>query len=247
MRRKSSVLLLVAIFLLNVGYAASAKVYLVSVGISDYPGRENDLALPANDAKLVTQIYLRNSRNTEYIQLLNSQATVENILNAMRSLYARAGENDIVVFFFSGHGYPGGFCAYDHSPNGRCLSYEKIRKAIAPSRAKSKMIFADACFAGKITTPQREEHANAKANVMLFLAARSNEYSYELGRTMSNGIFTTYLTRVLVGEADRNHDRIITARELYDFVHPEVIRRTHGEQHPKMWGNFPDNMKVMVW
>ncbi len=244
MRLKCFILLSCLIFLQGGCFEASAKVYLVSAGISDYPGTANDLTLPANDAKTVSWLYRKNGE-VEYKQLLDSEATVVHLLSAMRSVFAKAGTDDIVVFFFSGHGYPGGFAAYD----GR-LSYGKIRKAMACSRSKSKMIFADACFSGKFRTSGRESHSAVagakKANVMLFLSSRSNETSIER-KDMKNGFFTAYLQKGLRGGADANRDRVITARELFDYVHRGVVKLSRDKQHPVMWGKFPDSMPVMSW
>ncbi len=240
MKFRSLAFALLCIFLLSC-FAAHAKVYLVSVGIADYPGTVNDLRLPADDANLVAWLYSQNT-SVEYKLLLNSQATLSNIVNAMQTVFAKAGANDIVVFFFSGHGYPGGFVSYDGY-----LDYAKVRKAMSMSKSKRKMIFADACFAGKMTTKGRDASSKEKkADVLLFLSSRSNETSIEK-KTMKNGVFTTCLTNGLRGAADTNHDRTITAKELYDYVHEKVIKCTSGEQHPVMWGNFPTNMKVMEW
>lgn len=241
---KSFILLLCLIFLPGGYTAAWAKVYLVSAGISDYPGTANDLTLPVNDAKTIAWLYGKNG-GVKYKQLLDGQATVANLLSAMKSVFAGAGTDDVVVFFFSGHGYPGGFVAYD----GR-LSYDKIRKAMACSKSKNKMIFADACFSGKLRTSGREGHSAMsgakKANVLLFLSSRSNETSIER-RDMKNGFFTTYLQKGLRGGADANRDRVITARELFDYVHRGVVKLSRDKQHPVMWGKFPDNMPVMSW
>jgi len=49
------------------------------------------------------------------------------------------------------------------------------------------------------------------------------------------------------GNADANRNRIITAKELFDFVYSGVIQISGGKQHPVMWGNFSDNMTVMKW
>lgn len=222
---------------------AQAKVYLVSVGISDYPGTENDLSLPVNDAKTISWLY---DRNTDVVcrQLLDRQATVANILSALRTTFAKAGADDIVVFFFSGHGYPGGFMAYDDA-----LTYARVRKAMAGSRSKNKMIFADACYAGKMRTQGRDDSgvsAARKANVMLFLSSRSGETSIERS-DMRNGFFTTYLQKGLRGGADANRDRTITAKELFNYVHRGVVDLSGGKQHPVMWGRFSDNMPVMRW
>ena len=245
MMSRSKKILSVTILSLLMPLFIQARVFLVSVGITDYPGNSMDLSLPAKDAQTITWLYSQNT-NLQYCQLLNHEATRANIVSAMNRIFAQAGTNDIVVLFYSGHGYPGGFCAYDGN-----LSYNAIRKSMAKSKCKNKMIFADACFSGKIRTNGRtasnqELSAAKKANVMLFLSSRSNEASIER-RNMANGFFTTYLQKGLRGGADTNKDRIITAKELFNYVHKNVVNLSRGKQHPVMWGKFSDNMPVMIW
>lgn len=237
-------LLAVVLLLSGMSFTAEAKVYLVSAGISDYPGENADLRLPANDATTIAWLYGKNSDVT-YRLILNSQATVENIIGAISSLFSKARKNDIVVFFFSGHGYPGGFQAYDGP-----LGYDMVRKAMSGSRARNKMIFADACFSGDIRTPRRDTGSDMaaarKAQVMLFLSSRSDEVSLERA-DMTNGFFTAYLQRGLRGAADSDHNRTVTAKELFDYVHTRVALQSGNRQHPVMWGNFPDDMPVIKW
>ena len=233
-----------SVILLMLGTDAQAKVFLVSVGITDYPGTQNDLNLPAKDAATIASLYTKNT-NVEYCLLQNGKATIKNITAAMRKVYKNAGKNDIVVLFYSGHGYQGGFCAYDGS-----LTYGQVRKGMAISKCQNKMIFADACFAGGMQTGGRSSQsavtAAKNANVMLFLSSRSNETSIE-NPNMQNGFFTTYLQKGLRGGADENRDRVITAKELYNYVHTGVIDLSGNRQHPVMWGKFSDNMPVMKW
>lgn len=236
--------IIVIIFILLGPTYTHAKVYLVSVGVSDYPGTSMDLRAAANDARIITWIYAKNSP-MQYCLLLNEEATIAKIEAAMSKVFVKAETNDIVIFFFSGHGYMGGFCAYDGY-----INYEKIRQAMAKSKCKNKIIFADACYSGKIRpdnpTSQSEIAATQKANVMLFLSSRSNETSFER-IDMKNGFFTTFLEKGLKGNADVNKDRIITAKELFDYVHTNVEQLSNGKQHPVMWGKFPNNMPVINW
>lgn len=216
-----------------------ADVYLVSVGISDYPGTMNDLHLPAQDARAMSQLYKTN--NKAHVSLLvNNQATKSSIIKQMNDQFAKAAKDDIIVLFFSGHGAPGVFCAYDGN-----LSYNDIRDAMAGSRCKNKMIFADACFSGKI---RQDGHTtnNNNLNIMLFLSSRSDEVSIERP-SMKNGFFTACLLRCLKGGADINEDKIITAKELFLGVREGVIKLSDDKQHPVMWGNFKDDMPVMRW
>lgn len=220
--------------------AAQAEVWVVAAGISDYPGTVNDLRLPAKDAETIAQLYKRNC-NAHAQLLLDDEATATNIVATMRTQYAKAKEDDIVVFFFSGHGSREGcFCAYDGY-----LEYEDVRDAMALSKSKNKMIFADACFAGKM---RQDGHAMKPTdlNVMLFLSSRSDETSIERP-SMKNGFFTACLDRCLRGAADVNKDRTITAKELFTAVQRGVVKLSKDKQHPVMWGNFDDDMPVMVW
>lgn len=237
----------VAVILLCVCACSYARVYLVSVGIADYsgyPSKISDLRLPANDADAVVALYSQNA-SVDYALLLNGNATKDRIVRAIKKVFGMAGKNDIAVFFFSGHGYAGGFCAYDGN-----ISYSEVRHAMSNSKCRNKMMFVDACRSGGMrvnrSSAQSVINESKAANVMLFLSSRNNENSIERSN-MENGFFTTFLQRGLKGGADTNHDRIITARELYDFVHDGVAQISEGKQHPVMWGNFNSDMPVMKW
>lgn len=232
---------LLGVFLYTTTISASNKVHLVSVGIADYPGTTNDLTLPAKDAASVKWLYEKNS-NAVIAILTNSAATKEAVLSAIRTTFQYSSTDDIVVFFFSGHGYKGGFVAYDGY-----LSYEEVRQAMSVTHCKNKMIFADACFSGKMrqgSSEVKQEHE--KSNVMLFLSSRDNETSIER-RDMKNGFFTSCLIDALRGKSDSNRDRTITAKELFKFVSDNVRALSNNKQHPVMWGHFSDNMPVIVW
>lgn len=232
-------LLLVTLLLPQAAFAI--KVHLVAVGITDYPGSQMDLTLPAKDAATVKWLYEQNT-NAVTTLLTNEQATKSAILSTIRSTFKYSSTDDIVVFFFSGHGYKGGFVAYDGK-----LSYSEIRNAMSETHCKNKMILADACFSGKMrqgARPVLEEHR--KSNVMLFLSSRDNETSIER-KDMKNGFFTTCLVDALRGKSDADRDRTITAKELFVFVSKNVKKLSKNKQHPVMWGHFSDTMPVIVW
>lgn len=219
----------------------SQQVYVLSVGISDYPGTEFDLRLPTNDASAIVKLYKTNNSATTKL-LLNEKATHQAIVDAAKSLYKNAGPDDIVVFYFSGHGSPSGFVAYDKQ-----LHYETLRMVFSECKSKHKMIFADSCFAGKLRDArQKSENNPQNIDLMLFLSSRHNETSIEKS-VMENGCFTACLIKCLKGGADVDRNRIITAKELFTEVARGVKILSHDQQHPVMWGNFDDDMIVMKW
>ena len=246
MKAKTFRLFITAI-LLTLAFGVNARVYLVSVGIADYsgfPSKINNLRLTTKDAETIVDLYSKNT-SVDYSLLLNEKATKDRIVRAIKKVFNQASEDDLVVFFFSGHGYPGGFCAYDGN-----IGYDEIRKAMAKSKSKNKMMFVDACRSGGMRVDENSAQgaisAAKNANVMLFLSSRNNENSIER-RDMQNGFFTTYLQKGLKGNADADRNRFITAKELFDFVHSGVSQISGGKQHPVMWGKFNDNMTVMKW
>ena len=217
------------------------NIYLLSVGISDYRGVENDLRLPREDARAISQLYSKNGKATVEI-LHDSDATCHNIKNRMEVLFSRAGKDDIIVLFFSGHGTLGGLVAYDG-----VLTYDEIKGEFSQCQSINKMVFADACFSGNMRVPGNSRKNSGKnQNVMFFLSSRSDEVSLE-NSMMKNGYFTAFLERGLRGGADNDRNRTITAKELFDFVTSGVKAATMDRQHPVMWGNFRDEMPVMKW
>ena len=216
-----------------------AKVYLVSVGIADYPDTKNDLRISDNDAKTIAKVF-NATKDASVSVLINKDATQSALLSAMHTMFEDAGSDDAVILYFSGHGTPGAIVCYDG-----LLTYQHIFKMLKGCRATRKIIIADACYAGKMRTSNQQSASYNSQNVMLFLSSRTNETSQET--RYQNSLFTIFLDRGLRGGADVNKDRHITARELYDFVHKGVIEASKNKQHPVMWGKFNNDMTVIKW
>ena len=242
--RFSCRILLSAILIIVSVFSTNAKTYLLSVGICDYSSffsQVNNLLLPVKDANAIINLYSHNA-SVDSVVLTKKKASRSNILRAIKKLYTLAGENDRIVFFFSGHGYSGGICASD-----TILGYHDIRHALSKVKCKNKFLFVDACRSGSL---RRNDNRNGvkqtETKSILFLASRNYENSIER-RDMTNGFFTEYLVKGLKGNADANRDRKITTKELYDFVSSRVAIQSNGLQHPVMWGHFNASPIVIEW
>ena len=234
--RKLSIL---SVLLLICCIQLQAKVYLVSVGIADYPGKENDLRISDNDAKTIAKVY-NATKNASVKVLVNEEATQSALLSIMHTAFIDAQSEDAVILYFSGHGTPGALVCYDG-----LLTYQHIFNMLKGCKASRKMIIADACYSGKMRTTRQQTNSYNDQDVMLFLSSRTNELSMET--KFQNSMFTIFLERGLRGGADNNKDRRITAREIYDFVHQGVIEKSGGRQHPVMWGKFDNDMTIINW
>lgn len=216
-----------------------AKVYLVSVGIADYPGTKHDLRVSDQDANTIAKVF-NATKDTSVRVLVNGNATQGALLSTMHTAFTNAQSDDTVILYFSGHGTPGAIVCHDGE-----LTYQHIFKMLKGCKASKKIIVADACYTGKMRTTRQQSSNNNSQSVMLFLSSRTNEPSQET--KFKNSLFTIFLERGLRGGADTNKDRRISARELYDFVHKGVTEASGNKQHPVMWGKFDNNMTVIKW
>lgn len=250
MLKKAIILSLVLLNLLTNPIFASGPgnktiVYVVAAGISNYQCI-NSLNLPRQDAIAIARLF--KSRNAKVKLLTDQNATKEKLLQTLQSVFTKAKKEDIILFFFSGHGIQNGFCTYDtNCQYGKYITYDDLKKIYKQSKAERKIIFADACFSGAIRTESKQKISKESLinqHLLLFLSSRTDETSMER-TSMRNGYFTTFLLDGLKGKADKNKDRIITAQELFDYVSPGVSRLSDDRQHPVMWGKFSDNLILM--
>jgi uncharacterized caspase-like protein len=216
--------------------------YAVCIGISDYRQAKMKLINCRQDAKEMYALLQKQAPDKNLVLLTDNQATEENIVKQTADLFKKASSEDIVIFFFSGHGDKGCFVAYD-----KRLYFNSIRQIFKQTKAKRKIILADACYSGTLRSGENSNRGNGKqsvgSNVLLFLSSRSNQTSID-DPTLRNGMFTFFLLAGLKGGADANKDRKITARELFDFVNPKVKEKSGGTQSPVMWGKFDENL---IW
>ncbi|MCH2043752.1 MAG: caspase family protein [Saprospiraceae bacterium] len=241
------------------------KVWAVVVGVSDYSDKQNregwgDLRFCDDDAQRVFE-FLQSSKGgalpDEQISLLmNEKATHDNILAEAERLYTKAKPNDLVIFYFSGHGGPNIFAGHDGS-----VSHSELKEIIAASGVNKRLCIADACYSGTFNSEEISERRQLSEDEMnqiyyqhlgrssegmaLFMSSASNETSLEMG-SLKQGAFTYYYIEGLKGGADANKDKIITVSELYDYVYKNVSEKTGQHQHPQLKGIFDHDMPVGV-
>ncbi|WP_297909688.1 caspase family protein [uncultured Parabacteroides sp.] len=247
------------------------KIYVVSVGIADYK-EINDLRLTENDVRTFNDLMRKQGANIH--TLLGKQATHAATIAALRGSFARAKKEDTMIFFFSGHGYEGGFCCWDMSARSLSLggsdvirnaasrdqlakanrsygglSYQEMQILFRNCRAGKKIVIADACFSGGLNKGEQlniSVQSARNSEVIYFMSSHMDETSLEM-RDDYNGLFTKYLKKGLSGESDTNGDRKITIKEIYDYVYRSVVdfaNKIPHSQHPELWGRYDGAMEI---
>ena len=225
--------------------ATAQKTYLVCVGLNVNRDRVDPLPCSRADMKDIANFY-HNYNGSEVFMLLDANATRSHILSILKQQFAKSTSNDEIIFAYSGHGFDGGISTYN---NNEILYCSEVQQIMLNAKARRKMMFIMSCHSGSFTkkyqnTNDSRRKYNKQSNVLLFLSSKANEYSWESG-VMSNSFFYYYLLQGLRGNADNNLDKKVTARELFNYVAPRVTQVSGGQQHPVMWGKFPDDMVIV--
>ncbi len=232
--------------LLTIPLSLSAqKTYLVAVGLNNYDNGENPLPSSVGDARAISHFFNDNT-NSEVFMLKDSNATRDHILKVLKKQFSKSTEADEVIFAYSGHGFDGGISCYDTK---NVIFCSEIQEIMRNTKARRKVMFINACHSGSFSKKYDNDtrakgYKNDKSNVMLYLSSRASEPSWE-STLMSTSFFYNRLIQALKGAADKNGDKKVTARELFNFVNAAVISDTEGAQHPQMYGKFPDDMVVV--
>ncbi|NJN76932.1 MAG: SH3 domain-containing protein [Saprospiraceae bacterium] len=243
------------------------KVYAVIVGVSTYSTAQNNRGVSnlqySDDDAYKMYEFLKSPNggqlpSSQIKLLVNEEASLANVLFHSKNLYKKAQPQDLILFYFSGHGGPNTFVGYDKN-----ITHTEIKEILNSSPAKKKLCVADACHSGSLGNSNGSNRASSSAEMIdnyyealaatsdgiaLFLSSKADEYSIEVS-DFGQGVFTYYYIEGLKGYADNDHNGIITIEELYDYTRKQVedYTRNGGRlQRPQLKGTFDHQMPVGV-
>ena len=246
------------------------QVWVMSVGVAAYKNPKIALKYPQSDALEMQGLWRGpegGSLDYNHIMVLtNDRATRRNILDSMRVLFSRANEDDMVIFYFSGHGLKGSFLPHDYDDNDVKIEYTELNDLLTSCPAKHKLVIGDACFVGSLWASKsvepslfkesqedrnegffRELNRSAPGTAFL-LSSSADEESFEIS-SYGRSIFTHYILEGLKGAANANDDDIITVTELFEYAEANVrllAARVKKEQTPLLRGTFDPDMPVAM-
>jgi uncharacterized caspase-like protein len=236
------------------------------VGVSEYRSPRDglgNLRFAASDARAVYELLVDPAfggfATQDVEMLLDHQATVPAVRDALARLAGRLGPEDLLFVYVNAHGAPDPYEKAASPPfyfllHDTRLSdlprtgyrMDTIAEVLNQSRFRAgrKIIFIDACHSGGVSSDLVEAASRGldqaarslarQQGVALLTSSSVDETSLELVRGRSgNGVFTLALLEALRGAADENRDNLITAGELFSAVSTCVRRATAGRQNPQ--------------
>lgn len=254
---------------------SDGDIYALIIGISDYK-HVNDLQFAHRDAKIFAD-YLQSTAGgsvpKDNIRLLtNEQATIANIYMAKQWLEESAQKDDLVFFYFAGHGdvesslYKLGFLlAYDTPEENyfnnavRIEDFNIMANTLSVVNEAKVILITDACHSGKLAGSDNrgnqlvgDQLSTVSSSEVRIASCAAEELSQEDeywggGR----GAFSYHLVNGLKGLADDpdDEDGIITLFELEDYleknVMKEVFKVKREDQTPVVAGKKSTKMALV--
>lgn len=211
------------------------NVRLAGFGISNYnTPKLNKLESCINDVYdfsgvLGDYFYTKGNKRIDKVIMCNDKVTYENICSTMDSLYNEAENDDITVFYFSGHGisdekdgkyYLVSYNA-DNNKTEKGIDAELLIEKI--NRMKGyKIVFIDACFSGYMTNKTYK-------NMSIFASSCMSQESFARN-DLERSVFTDYIVRYFnsICESEDNLD----LNSLAHFLRDMTENFSKGKQSP---------------
>ncbi|MFK7906533.1 MAG: caspase family protein [Chitinophagales bacterium] len=173
-----------------------------------------------------------------HVQELTGEKATTNEIRGMLEEYLYNQDvqpKDMMLLFISSHGFMEGddfrIHGSDYNPLRRRSTSVSFQDDITEHLSKmdcKKLIFIDACHSGGargdvMNINDAIKQVSQKQNISLtFTSSSQNQLSYE-DETWDNGAFTkALLDGMQRGKADENGDKIVTVKELSDYVTTSV-------------------------
>jgi uncharacterized caspase-like protein len=215
-----------------------------------------------------------NFKSNHVVKLTNQEATTANVTRALRSFLKKPGRDDLVIIYCACHGTTDFdrpenvyLLTHDVDPNdiaGTALPMREIDLSLRENLLSERVvIFADTCHSAAIgggigrrsigdntalVNRYLEEVSIARGGIALLTSAEANEVSFEDTRWGGgHGVFTHYLLRGMMGEADLNQNGFVTVGELFEYVRAKVQEATEHRQHPAIGTNpYDRNLPLAI-
>ncbi|MDM8212220.1 caspase family protein [Mediterraneibacter glycyrrhizinilyticus] len=189
------------------------------VGIDEYP--TCPLSGCVNDALAISELLETNGDGSPNfdVRTIPNVSTKSDLLDSVEELFA--GDADIALFYFSGHGADiGGGYLVTPDFHGRDLGVTmmEVLGIANRSKCKNKIIILDCCYSGKFGENSVSDTKDSVLGEGVTIMTASSRSQVSIENTLTgHGVFTELLIQGLKGSA-ADIGGNITPASLYSFV-----------------------------
>ena len=243
----------------------NATLYLMVVGINAYSNKINPLTYALPDAKAFKEEIEKDAKsvlsNVKTFFVSDATADRAGIINAFNQIKAEAKPQDVLLFYYAGHGYinPADKEFYLVSSDVTDAGASLLQKGIPAKelqqyavdiQAQKQLFILDACqSAGAFEAMLKHDGEQQKSLAVVarstgthwMAASGSTETAKEFGQ-LGHGAFTYVLLQALKGQAAAN--KMITVNGLKNYLQvqvPELVKKYgSNNQYPASYGSGND-------
>jgi len=199
------------------------------------------------DAQLVEYFRQQGVPNPQIIFLKDTQATSRRVRNTFPTFLSKAGPDDLLFFYYTGHGYKSEdeqttyFATYDAGDDTEGWATDSIVRDIEKYFKGSRaLLTADTCYSGSLA--QQTQKLGRRVSYATLASATASHVSTE------NWTFTEMLLAALRGKsyADINGDGEVTLSELAADIKEDMAFAEDQRSVFLTTGNFEPEMELAV-
>lgn len=203
----------------------------VFAGINDYP--RAPLQFCAEDAERMSALFaqMRLVPESQRRVLVNRQATVANVRQALLDIGRQAGPKDMLMFFYSGHGGQ-----TEDRPESKeadlreeflylidgPLMDDELAGVLDQVRPGLTLVYLDACFSGGFA-----KDIIVRPGRMGIFSSDEDLTSNVAGKFRAGGYLSHFMLKAVEGAADQDRDKVITAAELSYYLEDRFTSECH--------------------
>jgi len=228
----------------------SGKRHAILVAASDFPEDDSltNLRCPLQDVETLGEaLGADNHGGFEHVHILKNEPHYE-ILKKVNRVIKAADREDMVVFFYSGHGkldeagrlYLATTNTSVDVLEATSVPVSQIKDYFDVSAANQLAIILDCCYSGAIEKSFTKGTVDEQLNLMsggkgtYVLTASTGLQTAKENEGDDLSVFTKHLVNgILSGDADTDQNGVITLNELYRYTFKEVQKDSH--QKPMKW------------
>ncbi len=235
-----------------VGLKEISNLFIVSLGVSKYQYL-NDTPNSSKDAYTLTEAFKKTSSNTIKRLTLTDNQVTKNSIKQISAFLSQAKENDVILFFVSGHALLKEneyfFCTSNSSLKNITetgINYNDFDELLGNTKSRNRLLILNTCYSGEIfnaSTIKEIEAINLMRTVFedlkltngtTVISASEGTNKYYESNTKGNGLITLSILNLI------NSKKEITVEEFCnEIIQYCTIQNQKDPFNNKLQKNIP--------